>query len=111
MSASRFWVFGFLAALAGCAPSEEAATPEQDLEARAREVHAAALTIDTHDDIGFDSATDSVDPLDADPQVNLEKMNVGWRDVGLFIVYVGQTRRTPHGYRAGREVSITKFEA
>jgi membrane dipeptidase len=111
-----WWMIGLLAALAGCAPSEQqAATTEDDveadLEARARRIHEAVLTIDSHDDIEFDFATDSVDPLDADRQVNLQKMRAGGLDAGFFIVYVGQTSRTPEGYREAREGAITKFDA
>jgi membrane dipeptidase len=69
------------------------------------------LTIATHDVIPFVFATDAVDPLDADRQVNLEKMRSGGLDVGFFVVYVGQTRRTPEGYREAREGAITKFDA
>ena len=116
MNARPLWIFGLLAALGACAPGEpQAATAgdaaEEELEARARRIHNAVLTIDTHDDIPFDFATDSVDPLDADRQVNLEKMREGGLDVGFFIVYVGQAARTPDGYREAREGAITKFEA
>ena len=116
MSTRRSWTWGLLAALAACAPSDQqAANTDVDvgveLETRARRIHDAVLTIDTHDDIPFDFATDSVDPLDADRQVNLEKMRAGGLDVGFFIVYVGQTRRTTEGYREAREGAITKFDA
>jgi membrane dipeptidase len=98
--------------MAACAPAEQqAASADEDLESRARRVHAAVLTIDTHDDIPFDFATDSVDPLDADRQVNLQKMRSGGLDVGFFIVYVGQTARTPEGYREAHAGAITKFDA
>ena len=61
-------------------------------------IHERAITIDTHDDIPFNFATSAVDPLNADRQVNLEKMRAGGLDVGFFIVYVGQTPRTPENY-------------
>jgi len=115
MMTRRLGTLGLLALLAACAPSDQqSATPgvdDVDLETRARQIHDAVLTIDTHDDIPFDFATDSVDPLDADRQVNLEKMRSGGLDVGFFIVYVGQTARTPEGYREAREGAITKFDA
>ncbi|MBM4184416.1 MAG: membrane dipeptidase [Gemmatimonadetes bacterium] len=110
----RIRVVAFAAAIAApcaaCAPTE-APESEAELEARARAVHAAALTIDTHDDIPFDFATPEVDPLNADRQVNLEKMRAGGLDVGFFIVYVGQGARTRDGYREAAEGAVTKFEA
>ena len=81
------------------------------LERRAREIHERVLTIDTHDDIPYNFATPEVDPLDADRQVNLEKMRAGGLDVGFFIVYVGQTERTPENYEAAQRGAMTKFEA
>jgi len=98
------------AALIACGPAESS-PPAEDLVARARAIHDAVLTIDTHDDIPFDFATDSVDPLNADRQVTLEKMRAGGLDVGFFIVYVGQGERTPAGYREAAAGAVTKFEA
>jgi membrane dipeptidase len=97
-------------ALAACGRADQPES-EADLEARARTLHAAVLTIDTHDDIPFDFATPEVDPLNADRQVNLEKMRAGGLDVGFFIVYVGQTARTPEGYREAKDGAVAKFEA
>jgi len=82
-----------------------------DLESRARAIHEAVLTIDTHDDIPFDFATPEVDPLNADRQVNLQKMRAGGLDVGFFIVYVGQTERTPENVERAKADAMTKFEA
>ncbi len=98
------------AALAACAPSAPSSRDAESL-ADARAIHDAALTIDTHDDIPFDFATPAGDPLNADRQVNLEKMRAGGLDAGFFIVYVGQERRTPEEYRAAREGAVTKFDA
>ena len=78
---------------------------------RALEIHDAVLTVDSHDDIPFDFATDAVDPLDAPRQVNLEKMRAGGLDVAFFIVYVGQTERTPANYVQAQTDAITKFDA
>ncbi|MGH7540489.1 MAG: dipeptidase [Gemmatimonadota bacterium] len=92
-------------------PTEEAALQDGDLAARAREIHERVITIDTHDDIPLDFATPEVDPLDADRQVNLQKMEEGALDVGFFIVYVGQTERTPENYEHAKADAMTKFEA
>ena len=69
------------------------------------------LTLDTHVDIPLDFATDAVDPLDADLQVNLEKMRMGGLDAAFFIVYVGQTARTPENYAQAQTDAMTKFKA
>ena len=74
-------------------------------------IHDAVLTIDSHDDIPFDFATDAVDPLDAPRQVNLQKMRAGGLDAGFFIVYVGQTERTPANYAQAQADAMTKFDA
>ena len=112
-----------LALVAGCGgPTDEPASSETDageemsmdpaeLERRAREIHESVFTIDTHDDIPFNFATPEVDPLNADRQVNLEKMRAGGLDVGFFVVYVGQTERTPENYEGAKQGAMTKFEA
>jgi membrane dipeptidase len=69
------------------------------------------LTLDTHIDIPLDFATPSADPLDGDLQVNLEKMRSGGLDAGFFIVYVGQSARTPDNYAAAKTDALTKFAA
>ena len=69
-----------------------------DLRASAEEIHDALITVDSHDDIPLDFATESVDPLNAARQLSLEKMRAGGLDVGFFIVFVGQTERTPENY-------------
>jgi membrane dipeptidase len=79
--------------------------------ARAREMHSRIITIDTHDDIPFNFATAEVDPLNADRQVNLEKMKAGGLDAGFFIVFVGQGPRTPEGNDSAKARARTKFDA
>ena len=88
-------------------------TPVTQAEAlgRARAMHERIITIDTHDDISFNFATAEVDPLNANRQVNLEKMRAGGLDVAFFIVYVGQTPRTPENYEKAKADAMTKFDA
>ncbi len=85
---------------------------EEQLVAKAREIHERALTIDTHDDIPFSFATPEVDPgVRGDRQVDLPKMKEGGLDAGFFIVYVGQTERNPENYQQAQADAMTKFDA
>lgn len=94
--------------LGGCSTTPPS---EEELIARAQAVHERILTIDTHDDIPFNFATPEVDPDTADRQVNLQKMREGGLDVAFFIVYVGQTERTPENYARAKDDAMTKFDA
>jgi membrane dipeptidase len=94
-----------------CAACSQKMTEEQ-LIAKAKEIHARVLTIDTHDDIPFNFATAEVDPgVRDDRQVNIPKMQEGGLNVGFFIVYVGQTARTPENYEKAKADAMTKFNA
>jgi len=100
-------------AVAACAPPTTRPVPISDAEAlaRARALHARIITIDTHDDIPLNFATAEVDPLNANRQVNLEKMKAGGLDVAFFIVFVGQSPRTPDNYDKAKADAQTKFSA
>ena len=89
------------------------ATTDVDLETRARAIHESVITIDTHDDISSNFATAESDPGQREGrQVTLPKMREGGLDVAFFIVYVGQTERTPENYAEAKErAAIRKFEA
>lgn len=95
-----------------CAFSQ-AASDEEELIARARAIHERVITIDTHDDISFDFATEKDDPGNPDNprQVTLQKMQSGGLDVGFFIVYVGQGKRTEEGNAVAYNQAIKKFDA
>ena len=95
-----------------CSDSEPPEMTEEQLMAQAREIHERVLTIDTHDDIPSNFATEEVDPgKRGDQQVDLVKMKEGGLDAGFFIVYVGQTKRTPENYKKTREDAMAKFNA
>ena len=94
------------------APQSQPAENDEAMQnARALAIHEAVLTVDSHDDIPFDFATEAVDPLDARRQLNLQKMQAGGLDAAFFIVYVGQTRRTPENYVQAQADAMTKFDA
>ena len=97
--------------MVGCTDAQNVGEGADSVSARARAIHDAVLTIDSHDDIPFDFATDAVDPLDAPRQVNLQKMLAGGLDAGFFIVYVGQTERTPDNYVQAQADAMIKFDA
>ncbi|NIR47251.1 membrane dipeptidase [candidate division KSB1 bacterium] len=87
-------------------------TSKKDLIAKAKAIHNRVLTIDTHDDIPFNFATDEVDPgVRGDRQLDIPKMQEGGLDAGFFIVYVSQTERTPENYEKTMADALTKFNA
>jgi membrane dipeptidase len=94
--------------LASCAGT----MTEDDIVAHASALHQRIVTIDTHDDIPSNFATAEADPGVRDGrQVTLPKMREGGLDVGFFVVYVGQTERTPENYAAAEAAARTKFAA
>ena len=85
---------------------------EEQLVEQARGIHDRVITIDTHDDIPFNFATEEVDPgVRGDRKVDLPKMREGGLDVGFFVVFVGQTERTPENYEQAKADAMTKFNA
>lgn len=99
------------AAMGGCADTPPPEDSQAMQNTRAQTIHEAVMTFDSHDDIPFDFATEAVDPLDAPRQLNLEKMRAGGLDAAFFIVYVGQTERTPENYARAQADAMTKFDA
>jgi len=104
----------------GCVQMAENETPMQDgpvnavedLQTRARRIHDAALTIDSHVDIPFTFATEAADPgVRGAWQVDIPKMIEGGLDAAFFIVYVGQGERNAEGYAFARTQAMRKFEA
>lgn len=90
----------------------EKSMTEEKIIAMAKEIHERVLTIDTHDDIPSNFATEEVDPgVRGDRKVDIPKMQEGGLDVGFFIVYVGQTKRTPENYEKAKADAMIKFDA
>jgi membrane dipeptidase len=88
------------------------AAAQADLDARARAIHQRVLTLDTHVDIPFNYATPEVNPCAPNRfQVDIPKMEAGGLDAAFFIVYVGQTERTPANYERAKRDAMTKFDA
>lgn len=83
---------------------------EDEIVAKAKGIHERVLTIDTHDDIPSNFGTAEVDPgVRGDRQVDLPKMREGGLDVAFFVVYVGQTARTPENYAQAKADALAKF--
>ena len=102
----------FVLGLIGGGPASAAQDNEAALVARARAIQERVLTIDTHDDIPLDFATLQVDPgVRGNRQVDLPKMEEGGLDAGFFVVYVGQTARTPENYAQAQNDAHRKFDA
>ncbi len=95
------------------AEEQAAATEtEEQMLARAMEIHERVITLDTHDDINVNNFTEEVNyTMDTDSQVNLPKMEAGGLDVAFFIVYTGQGELTEEGYAAAYENAMAKFNA
>jgi len=85
---------------------------EEEIVAHATELHRSVITIDTHDDIPANFATEESDPGVRDGrQVTLPKMREGGLDVAFFVVYVGQGERNPEAYAEAKADAIMKFDA
>ncbi len=107
---SQYLPMIFLGACFGGGDSRE--LTEEDLAATARGIHERVITIDTHDDIPLDFATEAVDPgVRGNRQVDLPKMEEGGLDVAFFVVFVGQSERTPENYEQAKAEAMAKFEA
>jgi membrane dipeptidase len=77
------------------------------------DIHEAAITIDTHVDIGPDYATEEMDPGIDNPRLrcDLTKMERGGMDGVFLAVYVGNSSEYANDYQRSYETAIAKFEA
>ncbi len=81
---------------------------------KAKRIHRASITVDTHVDIPTFFASDRFNMGEVNPspiQVDLPGMEEGGLDAAFFIVYVGQTKRTPQGYAQAMSTATAKFAA
>ncbi|WP_127020352.1 dipeptidase [Flagellimonas beolgyonensis] len=106
----QFYLLLSTIALISCAEKQPKAT--ENLEEKARRIHDAVITIDTHDDINVKNFTDSINyTQNLDTQVNLPKMREGGLDVAWLIVYTGQDTLSTDGYAKASDNAMSKFEA
>ena len=102
-------------AAAACAPGDEAPPAEEteeELIARAQEIHDRVITLDTHDDISTANFTAERNyTMDLPSQVTLPKMKAGGLDVAWFVVYTSQGLLNEEGYASAYENAVDKFDA
>jgi membrane dipeptidase len=85
---------------------------EEEILAQAQAIHEAAITMDTHVDIGGNYGTPEVDPCaGTNSKVDIPKMVAGGLDLVFLAAYVGQGPRTPERHEAAKESALRKFAA
>jgi len=103
-----------LSLAAGVSLVARQAQPDAALLAKAKAIHAKALTIDTHVDIGgANYATPALDPGGpTDLKCDLPKMKAGGLDAVFLAAYVGQRPDlTAPGFKAAYDQAIAKLDA
>ena len=97
---------------ASCKEGEDKPLSEDELLAKAKEIHERVMTLDTHCDINVSNFTDSINyTQELENQVNLPKMIKGGLDVPWFVVYTGQDSLNETGYAKAYENAMAKFDA
>jgi len=100
-------ILPLLAILAGCSTSStlqrtSKSMTNAELVSVAQGIHERILTIDTHDDISGDFASDKDDESSPDNrrQVTLYKMKKGGLDAEYFAAFTGNGERTPQAFES-----------
>jgi len=94
--------------------AEKTSTPsDQDaaLMARAKAIHASALTLDAHADIEIPGKPSSYVGSDGLSKVAPKKMRTGGLDAVVMAIAVGPMPRNAEGYAAAKALAQTKLEA
>lgn len=106
--------FGLAWSLAACRGQEE----EQGMEARARDIHERALTVDTHADTpslmlreDWDIAERHAPGQRRSGNIDLPRMKDGGLDAEFFAVFVGQGPLTTEGYAKARKRADNLLDA
>lgn len=114
---SNFLLLTLISALFwSCGTEQTASEPEELTEeqiiAKAKDIHDRVITLDTHDDINTSNFVEDRNyTMDLDNQVTLPKMNEGGLDVAWFVVYTGQGDLDEAGYAKAYDNAMDKFEA
>ena len=94
------------------AAPEASAESEEEMIARAREIHERVITLDTHDDINTSNFTAERNyTMDLPTQVTLPKLEAGGLDGPWFVVFTGQGPLDDEGYAAAYDNAMDKFAA
>jgi len=113
-SPARAAAVAALLAACGSNPAPAGAPAVDDgMMARARAIHARAITMDTHVDINPANFTPQRSYATRLPtQVDLVKMEEGGLDAAFLIVYVGQQQDfTAAGFARAQDQAVQKFDA
>jgi membrane dipeptidase len=107
-----------LALFAGCSSSsvmqrQARSLPEEELKAMAKGIHARALTMDTHDDISVNFASNGDDEASPENrrQVSLAKMKKGGLDAEFFAVFTPVGDRSQASYDNAYRTANALFDA
>ena len=115
MTIRRALCLALVAATTTCTPGGDPPATEEseeELIARARDIHERVITLDTHDDISTANFTaDRNYTMDLPTQVTLPKMEAGGLDVAWFVVYTSQGLLNEEGYATAYENAVDKFDA
>lgn len=91
---------------------EDAGLFDARLEAEARRIHDAIITLDTHVDIPMNYASVAVDPgRFTASQVDLPKMRAGGLDAAFFIVYIPQGKLDNQGFAQAQHIARIRINA
>lgn len=94
------------------AAPDASAESEEEMIARASEIHERVIALDTHDDINTSNFTAERNyTMDLPTQVTLPKMEAGGLDVAWFVVFTGQGPLDDEGYAAAYDNAMDKFNA
>ena len=102
----------------GCLSTTGPVYEEAALEAKARDIHARILSLDTHCDTpgnmldpAWDIGTRHEPGLDNSGQIDLPRMKEGGLDALFFGVFTGQGPLTPEGYASARSRAAAQIDA
>jgi len=110
----KFLSILFLAScLVGCngEPNKAEQTVSSDLIAKAKAIHASALTLDAHADIEIPGKPSSYVGSDGLSKVEPNKMRTGGLDAVVMAIAVGPMPRNEDGYSAAKALAQTKLES
>lgn len=108
----RFWSALLVISILSTIINAQNFTAEEKLIEKAKKIHAAVITLDTHIDINTANFTEKVNYTQNLPtQVDLPKLKKGGLDVSWLIVYTGQGDLNEEGYKRAYANAIDKFEA